>query len=397
MRVIIVGAGVTGLFTAYYMLKHGHSVTLIDRKDGNCVSLWNAGLITPSTALAPTMGMSTILSQILGARGPIRISPIEIITNLRWFSIALRKGLTGQEERILQLGQRSLQMYSELFDEESIEVDLREGLVDLFMSQAEAKATAMITNGRFLDQEEASEIGFTDVGGGVFLDREFSLNPVKLLYELSQTIARRGARLEVGQQVQVNSEGDSIVSVSVNQQRIVGDKYILTAGPWSRQICKTLGYDPPILPARGLVILFATNGEEIVRNPVFFEDYGMGIAQHDPNTLRVTGFFELVGFEDSYSTSRKAWLLDTLKKHLRKCVTLRYLSEGVGYRPCTPDQLPIIGAVPKFTNLFMASGNCRLGMTLAPATAEILCHLLEGGTMLDRWDDFSPLRFSNAI
>jgi D-amino-acid dehydrogenase len=118
--------------------------------------------------------------------------------------------------------------------------------------------------------------------------------------------------------------------------------------------------------------LFDTRGEEIVSAPGLLEDYGIGLAQHDKTTLRLTGFFEMVGFHKDFSEKRKNWLLERFKKHVTKSDQVRIVQSGVGYRPCTPDQIPVIGRIPGYSNAYVASGHCRLGVTLAPATGNII-------------------------
>jgi D-amino-acid dehydrogenase len=119
------------------------------------------------------------------------------------------------------------------------------------------------------------------------------------------------------------------------------------------------------------------------------------VIQHNQSTLSVTGFFELRGFDSTFGESRKSWLLKVVNDHLTGANKLRYVKEGVGYRPCTPDQLPVIGKVPGYENLFVASGHCRLGVTLAAATGDAIASLLAEKTTSDSLlQHFEPARFT---
>jgi len=123
------------------------------------------------------------------------------------------------------------------------------------------------------------------------------------------------------------------------------------------------------------------------------------------NTMRLRsglpGFFEIVGFRTGFSEARKKWLLDRFNKHVTKSDQVRIVEEGVGFRPCTPDQRPVIGLVPGYGNAYIASGNCRLGVTLAPATASILRSMIVGiapplkGPDFGRSSWYEPGRFTN--
>ena len=208
---------------------------------------------------------------------------------------------------------------------------------------------------------------------------ELSINPAKLYKSLWDAVFAQGpAELVVGEDVKLINEKSKTVQVSVDGTRVPCDIVVLTAGSWSRELCKQLHYDPQILPARGLAILFDTGGEEIITTPAVLEDYGMGLAQHNQTTLRLTGFFEMVGFQKNFSNRRKNWLLDRFRRHVVKSDRVKIVEEGVGFRPCTPDQIPIVGLVPRCQNVYIASGNCRLGVTLAPATAQIVSSMISG-------------------
>jgi glycine/D-amino acid oxidase-like deaminating enzyme len=105
------------------------------------------------------------------------------------------------------------------------------------------------------------------------------------------------------------------------------------------------------------------------------------ITQHDKDTVRLTSFFELGGFDPRFSRSRRDWLVETVTSHLSRPRKLELSETGVGYRPCTPDQLPVVGRIPRCENGYILTGSCRKGMALAPALSQMLmsCALASGG------------------
>jgi D-amino-acid dehydrogenase len=397
LEVVIVGAGVMGMFTAYYLLKDGHAVTLIDKEDESKTSVWNAGFIVPSFAGAPLIGMSTILAPYFGRTGPVYISPTEVLRNVGWYNVASKKALTGFENAVMSLGKESLTQYRDFFKKESIETDLKTGVAGVYLRRETAEKSAATSNARFFDQAEASEMGFREVGGGVFFEDELAINPAKLFTELRKTVERLGAKIVLGREAKLKREQTRIKSaLTQNERPITGEQFVLTPGSWSREICNDLGYDPHILPARGFTTLFETNGEEIIGTPSILEDTGIALNQHNKNVFRLTGFFDMVGFKKTYAASRKKWLYDNAKRHLVKYDKLKYVNEGVGYRPCTPDQLPVIGKVPKYENLYIAAGHCRLGVTLAPGTANMIRSMINGKEISNKsWGSFDPARFAS--
>lgn len=142
-------------------------------------------------------------------------------------------------------------------------------------------------------------------------------------------------------------------------------------------------------------MIFETEGAAVSR-PALLEDYGIAVVQHDTRTVRVTGFFELRNLGPEFSAGRRRWLTETTMRHVRGLAGARLVETGVGYRPCTPDQLPLIGRVPGYGNCFVASGNCRLGVTLAPVTGFLISSMIEGAVPEEEEDVLAltdPARF----
>ena len=360
-------------------------------------SIYNAGLLTPSLAPTPGMGLRKILSPYFGRGGVVYISPRQILSNTRWFRTAFRKGFTGFEENLVRMGHSSLELYQRFFTEVGFRPDVIEGVAALFCEETHARKAHASLGGRILDEKSIHSMGYRGFHGGVMFEEELSVNPAKLYKSLWDNVFTHGeGELISGNDVEpVISEGRAI-QVSVDGKNIPCDILVLTAGSWSREICSRFGYDPQVLPARGLAILFDTDGEEIITTPSVLEDYGMGLAQHNETTLRLTGFFEMVGFREDFSNSRKKWILDRFNRHVVKCEKVRIVEEGVGFRPCTPDQMPVIGRVPGCKNVYVASGNCRLGVTLAPATAYVIRSMIAGSntSLVDESSWHSPGRFA---
>lgn len=403
MKVAIVGGGITGLFCAHYLVKSGHSVSIIERsKTGSVTSIYNAGLLTPSLAPNPGIALEKIVSTFLGKESSVYVSPRKIFENGKWFRIALKKGKRGYRDRLVQMGRMSLKLYEQFFADEGFRPDLIKGVVALYSKETDAKRAQACHGGDFLDEKSIVQMGFRGFQGGIMLKEEWSVNPVKLYSSLWDAVIRRErADLIVGNEVKLLAErGNTHALLQVDANRVGCDAIVVAAGSWTRALCKQLGYEPLIIPARGLAIVFDTGGREIVTTPALLEDYGIGLAQHNESTLRITGFFEIVGLRTDFSQARKKWLLDRFQKHVVKSDQVRIVEEGVGFRPCTPDQMPVIGSIPGYRNAYVASGNCRLGITLAPATAHILTSMIidptkHGETFTsDQTLWYDPARFS---
>lgn len=397
MHVVVVGGGIIGMFVSYYLLKDGHTVTVVDGDSaGERTSVYNGGLITPSSAPAPTISLRRTIYASLRQLGPIYISPRQFLGKMSWFLPVLRKKIGGSGKVAMGLGTRSLKLYHDFFREESIETDLNKGMIALYADAEHAEEAAHALKGRFVDKAEASKLGFKGFDGGVLFEDELSINPAKLHSELRRRLTEMGARVVLGRNARLQGDRPRICMARTDGEELIGDQYVIAAGARTSELCKPLGYDPRIIPARGLAMVFDTGGAQITRVPAIFEDHGVVAVQHNENCFRISSFFDIVGFRDNLRESRKKWLLETASTHLSNYGALRYVEEGVGYRPCTPDHLPLIGKVPGYDNLYIASGHCRLGITLAPGTGCMVSSLISGRGLSDSMvRDFDPSRFAS--
>jgi D-amino-acid dehydrogenase len=380
MRIAVIGGGITGMFASYYLSRVGHEVTLVTDQAGPAdTSMYNGGFITPSFSPAPPIGLAKVASTMFGAREALYISPLEVLGNPAWFYRAAREGVTAHEEEVLELGSRSLGLYVSFFDEEGLQPGRQVGIIGLYKDPEDAKRIARKFDERFVPQEEVASMGYIGFGGGVLAEREISINPPQLCDELRGLLVRKGVVLKLGEKAKLSGKKDGAVKASLGADTTVdAEVIVVTSGSMSKEVLAPLGYDPRVLPARGLALLYDAGGKKIVPQPTLFEDYGIAVAQHDPDTVRVTSFYEMTGYKEEFAQARIDWLQRTVRSHLPALGELKLKHQGTGFRPCTPDQLPVIGKVPGYSNLFVATGNCRLGVTLAPVSGYILSSLVDG-------------------
>lgn len=396
MKINILGGGITGLFTAYYLLKDGHEVTVVDRCATPKTSINNAGQIAGSSGISTSIGLSRILSRYVGRMGPVYISPFEVLKNIGWFQLALRTNMRRSYEAIEKFSRLSLELYNQFLSQEAISVDLVRGSMSLYENPLKAKEAARRLRGRLVDQAQVSKMGLIGYSNGVMFDNDLYVHPSKLVAELQGLVLKLGGRIRYEGTAELRTTTKGTASLSVNGEELVGEVYVVTSGSWSSEVCKGIGYNPYVIPARGLVLTLDTGGNRVVEGGAFLEDDGIDVVQINRDTLRVASFFEIVGFSENISRSRKKWLLETVARHLVMSHELRLnsIQEGIGFRPCTPDQIPAIGRVPNHEDIYIATGNGRLGVTLAPATARMLASIISGENVSELCESFNPSRFS---
>jgi glycine/D-amino acid oxidase-like deaminating enzyme len=398
LRFLIIGGGISGLFLSYYLLTEGHDVVLADSKRGRVrTSAYNAGQLSSRPSFTDVFLPSEA----------VRVSALEKRRNGRWFRLARKQSRERHEEIAITLSLQSLELYRRFFTKETAAaVDMLGEVLELYTDMApnlhpppppsypEAAAAQAREGpeGRFLRPTELAERGYKGFEGG-WLKEERSLHSAKLLGLLRSRISDLGGRVQEGEatagggaRLKAPDRGSRISYALVGGERVVADAYVVAGGSWSRAVCRPLHYDPMIIPARGLVLFYRTKGRQVIDYPAHYADEQVTITQHDKHTVRLTGFFELAGFNPRFSRQRMDSLFNTVTSHLSRPYALSLGEVGVGFRPTTPDQLPLVGRIPNCKNGYILAGSCRKGMVLAPVLSRLLidgCMLDPGGTAPD--------------
>jgi glycine/D-amino acid oxidase-like deaminating enzyme len=360
LKFLVIGGGISGLFLSYYLLEAGNEVVVADAARGPVrTSAYNAGQLSSRPSF----------TELFTASDTVRLSGGEKSRNHDWFTIARRQSRDRYEEIAGALSTRSLALYERFFSREKARVDLTGKVLDLHSVLREEEAEGG-SEAQFLTPAELAELGYKGFEGG-WLMEEKSLHSGKLLNHLRSRISDMGAETAEGD-VHLRSQGSRISCAVVAGEEVVADAYVVAGGSWSRSICKPLRYDPMVIPARGLVLFCRTGGRRVVDYPAHYDDEGVTVTQHDKDTIRFTSFFELVGFNQRFSRPRMDWLLEAATSHFSRQHRLELSEAGVGYRPCTPDQLPVVGRIPRCENGYILAGSCRKGMALAPALSQLL-------------------------
>jgi glycine/D-amino acid oxidase-like deaminating enzyme len=365
LKFLIVGGGISGLFLSYYLLEGGHDVVIADASRGNVrTSAYNAGQLSSRSLFTDVFSRSDV----------VRASSTEKRRNPRWFRLARGQTADKHERATTPLAARSLALYEKFLARERPRVDLTREVLDLHSHLGDGGERG--SEARFLGSRELSELGYEGFEGG-WLEREISLHSGKLVDYLRSRASDMGAEAIEGE-VHPKIAGSRITHALVDGKQVVADAYVVAGGSWSREICRPLRYDPMVIPARGLVLFYRTRGKRVVDYPAHYADEGVTVGQHGEDVLRLTSFFELVGFDPRFSQSKKDWLFEAVTSHFSRPYRLELSEVGVGYRPCTPDQLPVLGRIPRCENGYIIAGANRKGMVLAPVLSQLLMECVFG-------------------
>jgi D-amino-acid dehydrogenase len=407
--VAIIGGGVVGLSCAYYLLKSGRRVTLLEQKQiGAGSSTGNAGHIVPSHIIplsAPGVIGSAFKWILLDRQNSpfgmkLSLDPAYLAWLLRFAASCTEANVQRAIPVLDALGRLSAGCFAALMAEEEFECNYQQtGLLFLYKSAqgfeaGSREAEVMRRHGvpaEVLDQtavHQREPATLPDVVGGVHFTGDASLNPALFVKLLGERVQKMGAQIHEDTSVTgFEMSGAKIARVKTSRGEFEPELVVLAAGAWSPNVARGLGLNIPVQPARGYSLTM-TRPKAGPRLPLLLGERRVAVTPLG-NLLRFTGRLELSQLD---TTVNPRWIR-AIERAVREFVQLDPLLEvhetWAGLRPTTPDGLPIIGRSPRHSNLLLATGHAMLGLSLGPGTGQIVAQL--GG---DKKPDFNitPLR-----
>lgn len=395
-QVVIVGGGVIGLCTAYYALKAGHRVTVLERgapDHGGC-SLGNAGMVVPSHIVplaAPGM-VSLGLRMMLNREGPFAIRPRLAPDLLRWGLGFVRSANAAHVARSAPLlrdlhlaGRRS---YEELTEEIGDFGLVKRGLVMLCKTPETFREESRLADDArklglaadTLTAEEAAKLDpdiRMEVAGAVHFGDDCHLSPVRLMGALAEAVERLRGEIRWGEKVTGwRTEKGRIAAARTSHGDIEADEFVVAGGSWSPGIVKDLGIRLPMQAGKG----YSLTLPKPPRRPRLCSILVEARVAVTPigGTLRFAGTMEITGLDLSINQARVNGMLKSIPRYFPEFQPEDFAGLPIwsGLRPCSPDGLPYIGRFGGWTNLSAATGHAMMGVSLAPATGKLMASML---------------------
>ena len=410
--VAIVGAGVIGVCSAYYLAKAGHTVVLIDQGDVcSGASYGNAGLLTPSHAIPlPAPGALTNgLKWLLDSTSPFYIKPRPSLQLARWLWGFFRSSSDECVQRglpvLAELGRVSMELFDEIIADESIACHFEHnGWTQVFVSEEgleeylhEAEVVGKVgIDSRVLSRDEVRALEpmlSDDVVGGIHFPNDGHLEPGAFVHGLAQRVAKMGVELALNQEVTGIDFSDPKQSVvKTNTGEYKARQVVVAGGANSVEFSGMLGVRIPIQPAKGYAIIV----ERPAKGPKISMLLGEARIGATPmgDRLRFAGTLELAGFDMRISERRVKAMQERIPQYLPSVDLSSPIEIWRGMRPCTPDGLPMIGTCPKHPNVVIATGHGMLGVTHGTFTGKLVAELVGGHTPSMNLEPFAPARFT---
>ena len=403
MQVLVLGAGVVGTTTAYFLAEAEHQVTVIDRAPAAAheTSFANGGQISACHAkpwAAPGMPLQAF-KWMFTPDAPLLVKP------LRWDPPLWRWGLKflanctpartrTNMERTLRVALYSRAVLKALRQYTNIQYDQEtRGILHIYRSIdsfAEGKATAATLRDLGLPQDvltpaeclkvEPALADARDLVGGL-LSPEDESGDARLFTERLAALARaKGVAFHFDEAVlRLESKAGRIGAVVTDRDRYTPDAVVLALGSYSANLVKPLGLDLPIYPAKGYSISVEIEQPDAAPTVSITDETKYIVFTRLGRHLRVAGTAELTGWDARLDPRRIAPLVASAQELFPRASPYRDVNAWAGLRPATPDSVPLIGATP-IENLFLNTGHGTLGWTMACGSGKAIADLISGRT-----------------
>ncbi|HJS75135.1 MAG TPA: FAD-dependent oxidoreductase, partial [Vicinamibacteria bacterium] len=378
-RAIVIGGGAIGVASAYYLQRSGFSVTIVDQGDvGRACSYGNSCLIVPSHS-EPLPGPGVVgqaLRFLLSSSSPFYVRPRLDPALARFFWRFRKHCNRGSAERgfeaLVGLSRASLALYQELTSAKEADFYFRrEGLLEVYLTERGVEigrhARELMEREGFpaklLSRDEA--IAFepalsSAIKGGLFIESEAHGFSFGYVQALARTVERAGGRIAAQRPVKgLLLDGRRVKGVRVGEaageEAIESDVVVLAAGSWSKRLGDGVGVSIPLQPAKGYsATVDAFDGAP--RIPVLIKERRVTMTPLG-DRVRFGGTLELTGFDSSIDRTRYGAVVKAARETLRAEIPMKNEEAWCGFRPLTPDGLPIIDRARNVDGLIVATGH----------------------------------------
>ncbi|MBL8646437.1 MAG: D-amino acid dehydrogenase [Sphingosinicella sp.] len=401
MKVAVLGAGVVGITSAYYLAEAGHEVTVIDRQPGPALetSFANAGEVSPGYAspwAAPGIPVKA-LRWLFMHHAPLILRPKLDLAMVRWIAAMLRNCTATRyalnKSRMVRLAEFSRDELAALRERLPIEYDQRTlGTLQLFRTQKQLDASAddiAVLQSYGVPYEVLDRDGCVRAEPGLAASRDRFVGGLRLpgdetgdCYKFTAALAEWLAARGVGFRYGTGIEALETVSGRVNAVRttkgtIAADAVLVALGSHSPRLVQPLGIRLPVYPVKGYsVTLRIAKPEQAPVSTLLDESYKVALTRLG-DRIRVGGMAEISGYDNSLPDRRQETLLHCVNDLFPGAADLQETRYWSGLRPMTPDGPPIIGAT-RVPGLFLNTGHGTLGWTMACGSGRLIASLISG-------------------
>lgn len=398
-KIHIIGGGIIGLTSAWYLAKQGHRVTVIERNDfTDSTSHGNAGMIVPSHFIP--MSAPGVISQgikwMFDSKSPFYVKPRMSLDLIQW-TMQFKKSCTTQHVEkcmpiLYEFNEWSKHLYRDFSQDPRFNFCFEEkGLLMLYKTDKQRKEEVELA-------EKANELGIKaeivedlrlkrlepnvtlNVLGGVYFPGDAHLYPNKFINQLHKELQAKGVNFITGSEVTKFKSEKGIISKILlsDKSEINVESVIIAGGSWSPYLLKKLGIKILLQDGKGYSYTIK-NPSSKPNIPTILTESKVAVTPMGDD-LRIGGTLELGGLTTKVNKARLEGIIESIPKYypFLKLNPPDIKTVWQGYRPCTPDGMPFIGKMPQVSNLVVATGHGMMGMSMGPATGKLVSEIIDG-------------------
>lgn len=405
-HVIVVGAGMVGLSTAWHLQERGHDVTVIDREGVAAGSSWgNAGWLSPGKTIPlshPSLwgyGPRALLDPDAALHVPARVDPRLWSFFARFMAHATTRSWDRTMAALTPLNLMALEAFDELALGGVDSWTRKSPFVVGFEDEAQARGfrgevAGAVRHGQEVpfepmgDPRELAPMLSDAVKVAYRLEGQRFFEPGPFMVALGRAVEQRGGTLRTGVEVtEVNSTRTPSVTLSTGE-RLTADTVVLATGAWLSRLARPLGVKVRVQAGRGYSFSVAT--EQPAEHPVYLPHARMACTPYQ-GRFRIAGTMEFKHADEPFDPGRITAIVNEARRLMTGVDLDARQDEWVGSRPVTPDGLPLVGAT-QVPNVHVAGGHGMWGMVLGPVTGRLLAEQITTGATHPAIAPLDPLR-----
>ncbi|MGX1930428.1 NAD(P)/FAD-dependent oxidoreductase [Flagellimonas sp. 2504JD4-2] len=411
-NVVVVGGGIIGLSTAYFLQKEGHKVTVLDKSAMNGgASYVNAGYITPShiVSLASPGMISKGIKYMFDSASPFYMKPRFNMDFIKWSWYFKKSSTKAKVEKAMPVIRDINLLSRELYEAIKVSGELgdfhleKKGLLMVYQTEKERD------HEQFVAKKAAEldlEVGHLDKEGLKKVEPNIELNamgafhyecdrhttPTQFMEQLIAYLIKEGVSIHKNEEVvDIGSKGNKISEVKTNKGSYSADEVVFAAGSWTSQLSKKLKVNLPLQAGKGYRI--NVESPTNISMPAILMEAKMAVTPMKGYT-RFAGTMEFSGINNTIRKERVEAIAAGAERYYKglKIPEADKNNAQCGLRPVTPDGLPYIGRAKQFNNLTIATGHAMMGWSLGPATGKLVTELISDKRLSMDINPFMPER-----
>jgi D-amino-acid dehydrogenase len=411
-KTIVIGAGVAGMSAALYLQRAGVPVTVLDPSPpASGASFGNAGMISADTAVP--IALPGMLRKVPGwltdPLGPLAVHPSyfpkALPWLLRWIEASRMSRVLAISDAMRALHRGAFDCWKELLGQQKFYDLIRPvGQVHVWEEETESASAALERQLRERQGIKSETLGLDDlqqmfpgmsrnVKRGVLVPGNgYTVNPQRLVQTLGELLVEAGGELLPERAMKIIPRDDGPgYRVMTNVANHMAERIVVAAGAWSQRLLDPLGIKVALETERGYHVMLPSPGVA-VKTTISNKSRSFGVTPME-HGLRLAGTVEIAGLEAPPDERRAKILMQSAKAMFPDLDTRDYRL-WMGFRPSTPDSLPILGEAPGRPGLYFIFGHGHFGMTGGPPSARLVSRLITGAPAEFDPTPYSPQRFS---